>query len=1082
MSDLVQDLINKRGDTTPPRQAIMKTYILQFMYRDGNGWAFVNATTPNQAEKVFKNQTKYVDARVIAIKETKWYGDSMQLVFEGAVTTFKNIDVTIDLATILRSTGQYKTLEDFLVNYLGLDNYYTKEEVDNKIDNIAKVDLTNYYTKKEINDKLKEMSLDGIEIDINDEGYWTINGVSTGKSAMGVPGAPGPVWSIGEDGYWYKDGVKQDYKAVGEFDFDSLSEEQREQLAGKGIANILANYALSTSNTTAPPDNSSAWSVSVKTPNASQKYLWAKFIFILTDNSRKIIGPFVLGNYAKDGTNSTGGGSSFNWSGKNYLACGDSLTDPSQTVSSQANKYCNLAAAELNMQLTNIGISGSTMCYKEGKSVASGNGVPRSFVHELLEGNTTASPESTASASVVGNNYQGPTNINWGEYDLITILLGTNDVPRMATNAKWIELGDENSTELYQFYHAYEVSIQTILRNKKSGAVLILCIPPKATANYYNIDKIKPVIKELGTKYDLPIIDFYSVDIELRTDGVHPTVAGQETMKQVLLNKLAQIAAQQGSGGGCNVVVVDDEAEAVDSGTLYFFDNSLLQGVGLYNTLLQQGWINLSNGEKHYYHPSNLYKRYDDGSFDILENNEEHGTEVIDNTVYYHYIDNDGLTKKSRTTMKYYGDIMVPHNIHLAETSDTAHLVMRVTGPFFAHSTPVTIHYDSSKVTVYEVTGVTSENVTAFSTQIKAYNSEKTVVADGSVFDFTYDNFINPRVLLVVRKYNTINDLKTSLNTTVTFSTPYENNVVNVSVMYGSCDIFYKKGTNYSVFENTSSSNITTLSGKDYFAAKDKCTVTAAVSRSLNQTKRNMFYVKIRNIPSKEPTLKATRDRRYYSDISSTLDNNIISFTLSDSYIVGRIKYLGLRLTGSYYKVKNVKIRKASGTETTVVTYTTNNYVTSSSPIGMKRDYFSTLEVGDTIKIQIEKTNESAFEYAVKFTDGECYFLTDKLGIAASSDSYIGAYYSSLVPRGGLNSILNDVTIFGSKVIAIPMTDIRVETIQANYAYNRPNADVLSEEDIITIDALKVLTDYDSPCCIEEIGVVTYDEYEKFST
>ena len=933
MSDLVQDLINKRGDTTPSRQAIMKTYILQFMYRDGNGWAFVNATTPNQAEKVFKNQTKYVDARVIAIKETKWYGDSMQLVFEGAVTTFKNIDVTIDLATILRSTGQYKTLEDFLVNYLGLDNYYTKEEVDNKIDNIAKVDLTNYYTKKEINDKLKEMSLDGIEIDINDEGYWTINGVSTGKSAVGVPGAPGPVWSIGEDGYWYKDGVKQGYKAVGEFDFNSLSEEQREQLAGNGIANIFANYALSTSNTTAPPDNSSAWSISVKTPTASQKYLWAKFIFVLTDNSRKIIGPFVLGNYAKDGTSSSGGGSSFNWSGKNYLACGDSLTDPAATdlsVTDCNKKYCFLAAQRLGMNISNIAISGSTMTYSTS-SVINRHGVPRSFVYELFNGNSGASISNVASGRrpYVANDYKGPTNINWESYDLITLMLGTNDCTYISTGAatKGSDNGQTYSPSKTEyparnrssFYNAYEEAILYILASKKADAKLVLCIPPHNNPNYTNSSgvvegtlhdvkntryNIYSTIVNLATKYNLPVVDFYSDTImdytstEYMIDNVHLTTKGHEALADVLERRLREIANQQSSGygGGSNIIVVDSEEQATDPNTLYFFDNSLLQGVGLYNTLLREGSIVGKDGNTYIYSPRNLYNIYEDGSFDVLENNEAAGQwttfDDANNLVYYNYYDNSGIHCKKVTSLKHYGDVIVSNTIKYADTSDTAYLFFKISGPFFGNNdgeTKVAIEWDSQaspiEVKQISVTGtkeIDIRNIQNWPTgankvtnPIKVPITKEDTIYNGSWIAFDNTNFNNTICIAVKRLYPLGNNdigkydaLQTPLEAILNFRVLGSNKTTKVKVQFCKTYLFFKRGV------ETPMSNVTAYIPQTYVTPGktvsrivindssksdiDKCLYlnlsdckdTIASNFKLYQDRKYILYIKTINVPS----------------------------------------------------------------------------------------------------------------------------------------------------------------------------------------------------------------------------------------
>lgn len=61
----------------------MKTYILKFIYKEGNGWAIVNAHSPNQAESVFYSQTKFESPKVANITELRYYGEEMQLVYEG---------------------------------------------------------------------------------------------------------------------------------------------------------------------------------------------------------------------------------------------------------------------------------------------------------------------------------------------------------------------------------------------------------------------------------------------------------------------------------------------------------------------------------------------------------------------------------------------------------------------------------------------------------------------------------------------------------------------------------------------------------------------------------------------------------------------------------------------------------------------------------------------------------------------------------------------------------------------------------------------------------------------------------------
>lgn len=65
----------------------MKTYILQFTHKYGNGWGVVNACSPNQAEQIFLNQTRFEVPHVITTKPCEYFGEETQLVYEGAVDT-----------------------------------------------------------------------------------------------------------------------------------------------------------------------------------------------------------------------------------------------------------------------------------------------------------------------------------------------------------------------------------------------------------------------------------------------------------------------------------------------------------------------------------------------------------------------------------------------------------------------------------------------------------------------------------------------------------------------------------------------------------------------------------------------------------------------------------------------------------------------------------------------------------------------------------------------------------------------------------------------------------------------------------
>lgn len=154
----------------------IRTYILQFIYKDGNGWAIVNARTPNLAESVFKTQTKYEGAKVTDIKESRWFGNNMQLVYEGAVTTVSNADITkIEgiineairkynftdiIATAVNRKFEELDLEE-LIN-IDLSDYITKEDINKFVNEaISNLNLSSYLTRQDVLNLISELNLHG---------------------------------------------------------------------------------------------------------------------------------------------------------------------------------------------------------------------------------------------------------------------------------------------------------------------------------------------------------------------------------------------------------------------------------------------------------------------------------------------------------------------------------------------------------------------------------------------------------------------------------------------------------------------------------------------------------------------------------------------------------------------------------------------------------------------------------------------------------------------------------------------------------------------------------------------------------
>lgn len=257
------------------------------------------------------------------------------------------------------------------------------------------------------------------------------------------------------------------------------------------------------------------------------------------------------------------------WSGLSYIAFGDSLTHVSDSWSGGPwlnQRYCYLAAQELGMNpanngaFTNAGVSGMLMLYNgaynydpnnDGKITTSRVETPqRSFAYELLDPDRMVNIASGVSA-------RGPYGVDLSQYDLITLMFGTNDIDRIRCYEKapryqpeFAEIGSMGDTALTSFYGAYCKALEHILQRKKNDAVVVVCIPPNATYHdaddYFDeIGDLVTPITNIANSFGLPIVDFYNnCVVELKSDGVHPNAAGQQVMADYFKLRLGQIAAE----------------------------------------------------------------------------------------------------------------------------------------------------------------------------------------------------------------------------------------------------------------------------------------------------------------------------------------------------------------------------------------------------------------------------------------------------------------------------------------------------------------------------------------------------------
>ncbi len=202
------------------------------------------------------------------------------------------------------------------------------------------------------------------------------------------------------------------------------------------------------------------------------------------------------------------------WEQKSWLTLGDSIT--------KANGYQPIVKQKLGfLKVDNRGINGQTMAYQ----------------------NTNKSTFS------IGK------DINYKEYDLVTIFIGTND---FRYNKKLGTISEDNNKyDETTFIGSYQMLIETILKSNPT-IDLVLITPLQRSKDGYDINFTNEAgyklihyvnaIKDLGNKYNLPVLDLYSssgftnktMSVYTR-DNLHPNEKGYEIIADKMYKFLLNI-------------------------------------------------------------------------------------------------------------------------------------------------------------------------------------------------------------------------------------------------------------------------------------------------------------------------------------------------------------------------------------------------------------------------------------------------------------------------------------------------------------------------------------------------------------
>lgn len=200
------------------------------------------------------------------------------------------------------------------------------------------------------------------------------------------------------------------------------------------------------------------------------------------------------------------------WSQKSWLTLGDSIT--------KANGYQPIVKERLGFsKVDNKGINGQTMAYQK----------------------------TNKSTYYIGK------DINYKQYDLVTIFIGTND---FRYNKKLGKLSN-NEYDQATFIGAYQLLIEKILKSNKD-IDLVLITPLQRSKDGYDINFTNEAgyklidyvnaIKDLGKKYSLPVLDLYSnsgftnntLSVYTR-DNLHPNEKGYKIIAQKMYSFLLNL-------------------------------------------------------------------------------------------------------------------------------------------------------------------------------------------------------------------------------------------------------------------------------------------------------------------------------------------------------------------------------------------------------------------------------------------------------------------------------------------------------------------------------------------------------------
>lgn len=145
---------------------LVNIYLLEFVHKVGNGWAFVGALTPKEAERIFYGETNFKNPKVEHFRAMPIQGGEIGMIYEGGIVNFKDNNDRQIYDDFCKVTGYKGTYNQWLLFLNQKDSGEVHIDIDSELSNQSENPVQNKVITEAVNQKVD--SKDYLT-------YWNVN-------------------------------------------------------------------------------------------------------------------------------------------------------------------------------------------------------------------------------------------------------------------------------------------------------------------------------------------------------------------------------------------------------------------------------------------------------------------------------------------------------------------------------------------------------------------------------------------------------------------------------------------------------------------------------------------------------------------------------------------------------------------------------------------------------------------------------------------------------------------------------------------------------------------------------------------